>query len=108
MIHTIGTVALWAGVAAGLLFCLAYHLSARWWASAEGRHLMSFTAALTLIIGWLAYRSITAARSLSTADQYTRTGVYVIVAALLTWRLVLLWRRQIHPSLANPRKREKA
>lgn len=99
MVHEIGTAALWLGVAAGAAFVVLYHVSARWWRSAEGRHLMSFTAALAMILGWLAYRSLTAPRALSQVEEYGRTVVYVVVAGLLLWRLELLLRRQILPGL---------
>lgn len=99
MVHMIGTAALWAGVSAGALFVVVYHLSAPWWKSAEGRHLMSFTGALALILGWLAYRSIFTPRTLTGAEEWTRAAVYLVVATLMVWRLALLWRRQIRPAL---------
>lgn len=107
MVHLVGTAALWTGVGAGVLFVLAYALTAPWWRSAEGRHLMCFTGALTLIIGWLAYRSIYTPRTLTGAEEWTRAAVYVVVALLLLWRLSLLWRRQICPGLRRRRARER-
>lgn len=107
MVHLVGTAALWVGVGAGGLFVAAYALSAPWWRSAEGWHLMSFTGALTLICGWLAYRSIYTPRTLSGPEEWTRATVYLVVAALLVWRLSLLWRRQIAPSFRRRRARER-
>jgi hypothetical protein len=105
VVHTIGTLALWTALGAALLFCLLYHLSAPWWRSAEGRHLMSFTGGLGLVFGWLAYRSVTTAPGdAHPAEETARTCVYLSLAVLLLWRLGLLWRRQIHPAL---RRRER-
>ncbi|NEA22598.1 hypothetical protein [Actinomadura bangladeshensis] len=97
-LHLAGTVALWLGLVSAAMFCGLYHLSAPWWRSAEGWHLMSFTGGLALILGWLAYRSIFAAPPPTTGDEVGRTIVYSLVAVLMIWRLGLLWRRQIQPA----------
>ncbi|MER6810002.1 hypothetical protein ABT299_12045 [Spirillospora sp. NPDC000708] len=94
-VHVGGTVALWLGLASSTGFCIAYHLTAAWWRNGEGRHLMSFTATVALILGWLAYRSMAAPPPPTTGEEVGRTVVYSVVAALMIWRLGLLWRRQI-------------
>lgn len=106
LVHLAGTAALVACVLASTGFCVLYHLSAPWWRSPEGVHLMSFTAALAVIFGWLLFRNLTASHGhLSAADEITRTGVYGAVAGLLLWRVVLLWRRQIQPAFRRAGKR---
>lgn len=108
-LHLAGTAALIMCVLASAGFCLLYHLSAPWWRSAEGVHLMTFTAALAVIFGWLLFRNATATHGrLGVGDEITRTGVYGLVAGLLLWRVALLWRRQIQPVFrrtARPRSR---
>lgn len=99
VVHAVGTAALWVCALSALGFCGLYHLSAPWWRSAEGRHLMSFTGGLALIFSWLVYRSFVAPAPPSAGDEVGRMSVYLVVAVLLLWRLELLWRRQIWPGL---------
>lgn len=102
MIHLLGTISLAVGSGAATLFVAAYWVSARWWRSEEGWHLMSFTAALALILDWLLYRNlITTARPAAIGEEIGRAAIYCAIAGLLLWRLWLLWRRQIRPSLTR-------
>ncbi|WP_242890828.1 putative phage holin [Actinomadura litoris] len=94
-VHTVGTVALWLAFATSTAFCVAYHLTAPWWRSGVGRHLMSFTGALALVLGRLAYRSLDAAPPPTPGDEVGRTVVYSVAAALMIWQLALLYQRQI-------------
>lgn len=104
-VHLAGTVALWLSLGSAVTFCGLYHLTAPWWRSAEGWHLMSFTGGLGLILSWLAYRSIFAAPPPTAGDEVGRTVVYSIVAALMVWRLGLLWRRQIRRAFRRDEER---
>lgn len=100
MIHMLGTVGLVAGAAAATVFVVLYHLSARWWRSEEGIHLMAFTGALAMVFNWLTVRTLLVdPRPVSAGVGVTRAVIYWLVAALLVWRLTLLWRRQIRPGL---------
>lgn len=100
MIHLLGDWSAFAGAATSLAFVVLYHLSAPWWRSAEGRHLMSFTASLALMLSWVSYRiTVTTPGPLPLSDEIVRTVVYALIAGLLLWRLALLWRRQIGPGL---------
>lgn len=96
LLHLAGDVAVWAALVSALLFCGLYALLAPWWTSGEGWHLMTMTAAIGISFGWLAYRMVTAPpRALSPGTEATRTGLYVLLAALLIWRLALLIRSQV-------------
>lgn len=105
-VHLAGTLALWLGLVSAVAFCGLYHLTAPWWRSAEGRHLMSFTGGLALILSWLGYRSIFAAPPPTTGDEVGRTIVYTVVAVLMVWRVALLWRRQIRPAIRRDQAKE--
>ena len=105
MIQTIGTIGLAVGAVAATAFVVLYHLAARWWKSEEGWHLMSFTAALAAVFDWLVVRTLTVdPRPMSIGTGLIRASIYCTVAALLVWRLWLLYRLQIRPGL---RKRER-
>lgn len=105
MIHLIGTVGLVAGAVAATLFVVAYHLSARWWVSEEGRHLMSFTATMAAVLTYTAVRTLTTpARELPRSVEVVRALIFCTVAGLLVWRCWMLGRAQIW---ASWRRRER-
>ncbi|KAB2347361.1 putative phage holin [Actinomadura rudentiformis] len=107
MIQLIGTIGLVAAAVTSTTFCLLYHLSARWWRSEEGWHLMSFTAALAVVFDWVTVRSFLAgARPVSLGVEIARAVIYCTIAALLMWRCWLLYRRQIRPGLKRERGRQ--
>lgn len=88
-----GTVALWAAVIFGWGFVLAYTISAPWWRSEEGSHLISFTAFLSVILTYLAVVGLFS----TNVPQYpiVRLLMYGGMAAFMGWRFSLLIRRQI-------------
>ncbi|MGI5169872.1 putative phage holin [Spirillospora sp. CA-253888] len=103
----IGTVGLVVGAVAATLFCALYHLSARWWRSEEGWHLMSFTGAMALVFNFVAIRTLAVPpRPVSLGLGITRAVIYCTVAALLLWRLWLLYRVQIRPGMKRERSRQ--
>lgn len=100
MIQAIGTFGLVIGAAAATLFVVLYHLSARWWHSEEGCHLMTFTAAVAASLDYAAVRTLTAApRALPLGVGVIRAAIYCTIAVLLLWRLWMLYRLQIRPEL---------
>lgn len=102
----LGTIGLVAGAAAATAFVVLYHLSARWWRSEEGIHLMAFTGALAVVFDWIAMRTFLAnPRPVSLGVEITRAVIYCTVAALLVWRLWLLYRLQIRPGLKREETR---
>ena len=95
-----GDVGVYVGAVAATLFVAVYHLSARWWESAEGRHMMSFTAAMALILDYSGVRLLLAALPPVPPDvAVARAAVFDVVALLLVWRLELLWRLQIRDGI---------
>jgi hypothetical protein len=99
MIHALGDVAQYVGALAAVAFVVAYHLSARWWSSEEGRHLMSFTGVIGLILVWLSWRTFaTDQRAPSAGVDIERAAIYCSVAVLLVWRFWMLGRKQIWAS----------
>jgi hypothetical protein len=57
---------------------------------------MTFTAVIGLAFGWIAYRLVTGPHHvLAAGTEASRTAIYVALAGLLVWRLVLLFRAQL-------------
>ncbi|TDD97656.1 putative phage holin [Actinomadura rubrisoli] len=107
MIQLLGTIGLVAGAVAATAFVGLYHLSARWWRSEEGIHLMAFTGALAVVFDWQSVRAlIVGMRQVSLGVEITRAAIYCTVAALLVWRLWLLYRLQIRPGMKRERGRQ--
>lgn len=92
--HLIGNIAVWVALTAAVTFCGLYATVARWRASAEGWHLMAFTAVIAAAFGWIAYRLIVPPGT-GQWDQVVRAALLSSLAALLIWRLLLLVRAQI-------------
>lgn len=98
LIHLLGTLSLLAGGLAATVFVALYHLSARWWASEEGWHLMAFTGALGAVLDFVAARTLaTPPRPTGITVEAIRLAIYALVAVLLLWRLWMLYRIQIRP-----------
>jgi hypothetical protein len=95
VIHLLGTLSLIVGAAASIAFVALYGVSARWYRSPEGRHLMTFTGAIGTILVFTAYRNLsTTARPSPLGVEIARLVIFGAVAALLVWRFGLLWRIQ--------------
>lgn len=108
MIHLLGNVGLVAGAAAALLFCVAYHLSARWWTSPEGRHLMSFTGTLAAVLSYSTWRTLTSPPlPLPASVEVVRALIFCAVAGLLVWRCWMLGRAQIWASWRREKGRRR-
>ncbi|WP_242892404.1 putative phage holin [Actinomadura litoris] len=105
MIHLLGTIGMVAAAVGSAGFCVVYHLSARWWRSEEGWHLMSFTGALAAAFVWLTVRTfVVSPRPVSVGVEVGRTLVFCGIAGLLWWRLWILYRRQIRPVVRRGRR----
>lgn len=104
MIHLLGTIALLAGAVVATLFVVLYHLSAHWWGSEEGWHVMSFTGAIAAVLDFTSVRALTATPlHLPPGVDVARTLIFGTVAGLLAWRLWMLYRIQIRPSWRRSR-----
>lgn len=97
MIFTIGTALVVASAVLAWAFCVGYHLSARWWESEAGKHLMSFTFSLAVVLSLWAVGALTPTKG--PWWDVVRLVAFTGVPASLAWRLSLLWRRQIRPGL---------
>lgn len=108
MIHLLGTVGLYVGTLAAFAFVASYQLFARWWASEEGRHMMSFTTVLALALGYFSYRTLTTpALPLPRGTELARTLIFNAIAWVLVWRCWLLGRKQIWASWRRHSKEER-
>jgi len=95
-IHLVGDAAVWVSLASALAFCATYAVVAPWRRSAEGLHLMTFTAVVGLAFAWIAYRTVTGPhQTLPLSTEAPRTAMYAALAGLLVWRLALLFRAQL-------------
>lgn len=103
MVHLLGTVSLIAGAVTSTMFVALYWVSARWYRSAEGWHLMTFTGVIALVLLFTSYRTLTTApRPMSAGIDIARLAIFGSVALLLVWRLWLLYRIQIRSSRRRP------
>lgn len=97
MIELFGTVLIVASAALASAFCVLYHLSAPWWRSEEGRHTMSFTGVIAVVLTLWTIGAMTPAHG--PWWLVVRLVAFSGVPLVLAWRLWLLWRLQIRPAL---------
>lgn len=97
VLHYLGDAAVWVATISSFAFCFLYAAIAPWRKTAEGWHLMTFTFIIGVAFGWIAYRLVVAGPRphFNTGTEALRTAIYVALAAMLVWRLVLLIRAQI-------------
>jgi hypothetical protein len=94
--HQVGNAAVWVALAASVLFCIGYAVLAPWRSSAEGKHLMMFTAVIGVAFAWIAYRQvISSAPPAALSIEVPRAVILSALAAGLVWRLALLIRNQV-------------
>lgn len=99
MIHAIGDIGVLVGAVAATVFVVAYQLTARWWRSEEGRHMMSFTTVIAVALDYASWRVLTAQPwPYPPAVDAIRTGIFCAIAVLMVWRCWILGRRQIWAS----------
>lgn len=83
-------------------FVASYHLSARWWTSEAGRHLMTFTAVLAVVLTLWSVGALTTTKG--TWWAVARLVAFTGVPVSLGWRAWMLWRMQIRPGLRTRNK----
>lgn len=104
MIHLLGTICIVAGAVASSGFVALYTISARWYRSEEGWHLMTFTGLLALVLIYTSYRNLTAtAAAVPLGVDVARLAIFASVAASLSWRVWMLYRIQIRAQRARRR-----
>jgi hypothetical protein len=95
LIRLLGSLLIMACAAEASTFCVMYHLSARWWTSRQGRHVMAFTAELAVLL------DLWSAGILAGADapwfQVVRLIAFLGLPFVLGWQLLLLYKIQIRP-----------
>lgn len=81
-------------ITTGLLvvLCVYYHLTASWWKSAEGRHVMAWTVCTAAIFAFLT--SAVSGRLTLDGKLWVRIVVYGLFFLLGVWRFVLIARAQ--------------
>ncbi len=81
--------------AASLGFCVAYHITAKWWAHPFGVSIMTYQLIMTVVMGLTAWRWITwTNESPSLYFEILRTLVFAAIPPALIWRTVILLRIQ--------------
>lgn len=94
--HLIGNVAVWVALAAAVAFCVAYAAVAPWRRSAEGWHLMTFTAVIGIAFAWIAYRqTVSSVPATRLSVEIPRALILGALALSLVWRFLLLCRTQV-------------
>jgi hypothetical protein len=92
----IGNAAVWVALVAAFAFCGTYAAVAPWRSSAEGWHLMTFTAVIGWAFAWIAYRqTFNGAPPMALPSAIARAVILSALAGLLVWRLLLLLRAQM-------------
>lgn len=106
MIQTVGTVLVVVSAVLAWAVCVLYHLSARWWESEAGQHVMTFTAVLAVVLTLWAVGALTPATK-GTWWQVLRLVAFTGVPISLGWRLWMVFRLQIRPGLRGSTSRER-
>jgi hypothetical protein len=81
--------------------CVLYHLSARWWESEAGRHVMTFTGVLAVVLTLWSIGALTPTKG--PWWDVLRLAAFTGVPVSLTWRLWLLYRLQVKPRRSKER-----
>lgn len=103
MITAIGTVLVAASAVLAWTIVVLYHLSAHWWASEPGRHVMTFTASLAVVLTLWTVGLLIPTKGMWW--EITRLVAFTGIPFGLGWRLRLLWKLQIKPGLREPARR---
>lgn len=106
LLFTLGNVALWGASITGFLFCVFYTLTATWWKSEVGWHLMSWSAATEFIFAYLAFASLVrkpGAALPATNLLWIRFVVFAVFWFLIAWRFWMVARAQLSHNPHDPR-----
>lgn len=91
----------WAAAVPIIAFPVLYAALARWWRTPVGRHEMALALALLALVALGLLRRVLGGDY--AGKEIVQAGVYVFVAAVLWWRLILLVRVQILARLTKVR-----
>ena len=106
MLYTLGTFSLWGATITGFLFLVFYSLTATWWKSEVGWHLMSWSAATEAIFAYLAFASVVRkpGAALPPANLLCiRLAVFAVFWFLIAWRFWMVARAQLVRDPSDPR-----
>jgi hypothetical protein len=103
VIQNIGTGLVMLSAVLAWAVCVMYHLSARWWEKEAGRHVMTFTAVLALVLTLWAVGAVTPTKG--PWWGITRLVAFTGIPVSLGWRLWMVYRLQIRPGLRRERSR---
>lgn len=76
-----------------LVFCVAYHVVARWWRHPFGVSLMIYQVLMTGVMGFTAWRVLNGA-PLPWWAEAARTVLFAVLPVTLAWRTVVMIRVQ--------------
>lgn len=96
MVQLLGTVLIAVSAVLAVAICVLYHRSARWWESEAGRHVMSFTGVIALVLWLWLIGALTQTQDRPWWDV-VRLVAFTGVPWVLGWRLWLLYKLQIRP-----------
>jgi len=96
----VGNVLLVISALIATAFVTVYHLSALWWRSPDGRHVMAFMAALALVLDLAVLRLFVGHPEWF---ETVRTFTFVVIPIVLGWRFSILLKAQFG-SRTRPRK----
>lgn len=103
MIQMLGTILVVTSAVLAWAVCALYHLSARWWESEAGRHVMTFTAVLAVVLTLWSVGALTPTKG--PWWEIARLVAFTGVPVSLGWRLWMVFRLQIRPGLTRERSR---
>ena len=78
----------------GWIFVVQYHLSAPWWRSEMGRHMMTYSAVVAAVLTLSVVRIVGGAGLDTPWFVLLRLIVFCGVPVAIGWRIVILWRAQ--------------
>jgi hypothetical protein len=82
-----------ADVAASAVFCLTYHLTARWWRHPFGVSLMIYQVLMTAVMAFTAWR-VLGGHPLPAAAEVARRVLFAAIPIMVIWRTVVMVRVQ--------------
>ncbi|MGW3400300.1 putative phage holin [Streptomyces zhihengii] len=84
--------------ACSLVFVLVYGLTAPWWKSAIGRHMMAFSAAIGLLCLYTVLITVWSEGLPATLLRSARVALLIAIGVLLLQRTSLAYKAQHQPS----------
>ena len=77
-----------------MIFAVVYHLYAPWRSTAVGRHVMVFTLAIGALTFYTVLITAWPEGTPAAVLRWIRTGLLVVIAALVLQRTLMVWRAQ--------------